>query len=169
MTKKAFLRALRKSLKELPPEDKNKSIEYYGEMIDDRIEEGVAEEEAVAALGTVEKICAEIAGVPVQSSSAAEGKRGNGWKRAGRIVLTVLCIFGAFFAIILAASILLGLGGGGLISLVVGVIFLFAGEGLAGVATLAEGFVAIGLAIFAFYAFNRIEKICLKIFKKKGE
>ena len=60
MKKNEFLVALAVKLKNFPEEDVQKSLEYYGEMIDERIEDGMAEEEAVAAVGTVEEIAAEI-------------------------------------------------------------------------------------------------------------
>ena len=60
MDKQAFLQALRAKLAGLPQEDVERSIEFYGEMIDDRVEEGTSEEEAVRSLGTIEEIAAKI-------------------------------------------------------------------------------------------------------------
>ena len=40
MTKKEFLDELKKGLLGIPEEDINRSIEFYSEMIDDRIEDG---------------------------------------------------------------------------------------------------------------------------------
>ena len=60
MTKNEFLSELKKALEGLPEEDIEKSLEYYSEMIDDRIEDGLSEEEAVADLGSIEDIRAQI-------------------------------------------------------------------------------------------------------------
>ena len=60
MTKTEFLTELKKALEGLPEEDIEKSLEYYSEMIDDRIEDGLTEEEAVADLGSIEDIRAQI-------------------------------------------------------------------------------------------------------------
>ena len=60
MTKNEFLTELRVALAGLPEEDVEKSIEYYSEMIDDLIEDGLSEEEAVADLGSIEDIRAQI-------------------------------------------------------------------------------------------------------------
>ena len=60
MNKPEFLEALEKRLSGLPLEDIEKSKEYYSEMIDDRVEEGLSEEEAVEALGDIESIVSEI-------------------------------------------------------------------------------------------------------------
>ena len=43
MTKQEFLRELWNRLTELPQEDVEKSLDYYSEMIDDRVEDGLTE------------------------------------------------------------------------------------------------------------------------------
>ncbi|MBR6725619.1 MAG: DUF1700 domain-containing protein, partial [Clostridia bacterium] len=60
MNKEQFLIELAAALAGLPEEDIEKSLEYYSEMIDDRTEDGLSEEEAVAALGTIAEIRAQI-------------------------------------------------------------------------------------------------------------
>ena len=62
MNKSEFLSALGALLSELPKADAQRSLEFYGEMIDDRTEDGLTEEEAVAAIGTPEEIAAQIRG-----------------------------------------------------------------------------------------------------------
>lgn len=67
MNKKQFLEAIRNRIKGLPENDIDKSLDYYSEMIDDRVEDGMTEEEAVAALGTVDEIVAQILNdIPLQ-------------------------------------------------------------------------------------------------------
>ena len=48
MTKKEFLSSLRSKLQGLPPSDIDERISFYSEMIDDRMDEGKSEEEAVS-------------------------------------------------------------------------------------------------------------------------
>ncbi len=60
MTKQEFSDALRKALTNLPPEDLERSIDFYQEMIDDRMEDGIPEEEAVAAIGSVAEVSKQI-------------------------------------------------------------------------------------------------------------
>jgi uncharacterized membrane protein len=60
MTKQEFLTNLQLSISVLPKEDVVKYIEYYSEMIDDRIEEGVLEEDAVNAIGSYNIIAEQI-------------------------------------------------------------------------------------------------------------
>ena len=54
MNKSEFLAALSGALAGIPGTEN--AAAYYGEMIDDRVEEGMSEEEAVAGLDTVETI-----------------------------------------------------------------------------------------------------------------
>lgn len=60
MKKEEFLEALRQCLSGLPREDVERSLDFYGEAIADRMESGVGEEEAVLALGSPEEIAKEI-------------------------------------------------------------------------------------------------------------
>ena len=60
MDKQDFLTQLRKALSDLPREDIAEHLTFYSEMIDDRIEEGLSEAEAVSAMGPVEQIAMQI-------------------------------------------------------------------------------------------------------------
>ena len=60
MTKAEFLAELRAAISGLPEADIEKSLDFYSEMIDDRVEDGLPEEEAVAALGSIEEIKTQI-------------------------------------------------------------------------------------------------------------
>lgn len=60
MNKTEFTEALRRALGKLPSYEVEQSIAFYAEMIDDRMEDGMTEAEAVAALGPVEAIAAQI-------------------------------------------------------------------------------------------------------------
>jgi uncharacterized membrane protein len=50
MTRVQFILELTDRLKKLPKADREKAVQYYLELIDDRIDDGMPEEEAVAAL-----------------------------------------------------------------------------------------------------------------------
>ncbi len=60
MTKKEFLCELKKGLTGLPKKDVEERLAFYGEMIDDRMEEGASESEAVAGIGDVDKVVSQI-------------------------------------------------------------------------------------------------------------
>ena len=60
MSKQEFLSRLLQALSGLPEDDVAERIAFYSESIDDRIEEGMSEEEAVACVGSVEEIRAQV-------------------------------------------------------------------------------------------------------------
>lgn len=60
VNKMQFLHAVREKTSDLPLHETNRLLEYYNEMIDEAMEDGLDEEEAVARLGSWEDICAQI-------------------------------------------------------------------------------------------------------------
>ena len=50
MNKQEYLSAIRVRIPKMPTEDMERFIAYYSEMIDDRMEDGMTEEEAVAMM-----------------------------------------------------------------------------------------------------------------------
>ena len=60
MDRQAFLTALEAQLRRLPEQERQQSLRYYEEMIEDRMEEGMDEQAAVAAMGDVAEIAQEV-------------------------------------------------------------------------------------------------------------
>lgn len=60
MSKFDFINLLIDRLNGLPPQDIQNYVDYYSEMIDDRIEDGMSEADAVAALGPIDDIALQI-------------------------------------------------------------------------------------------------------------
>lgn len=60
MNKQDFLNVLGERLASLPKNEVDKSIAYYNEMIDDRVEDGMTEEEAINALGNIRIVAESI-------------------------------------------------------------------------------------------------------------
>ncbi len=84
MNKEQFQLALYDALRGLPLDDVERSIAYYREMIDERVEDGMSEEEAVAALGSVDDIATQIAAEasappPGAGSFSEERKKAPAW------------------------------------------------------------------------------------------
>ena len=72
MTKQEFLLQLNRALAGLPQEEIEERLTFYSEMIDDRMEEGVNEEDAVSMVGDVDKIVEEIISLTPISKIAKE-------------------------------------------------------------------------------------------------
>ena len=56
MTKEAFLNGLKKGLKGLPNNDIEEHIAFYDEMIEDKKEDGISEEEAILQIGSINDV-----------------------------------------------------------------------------------------------------------------
>lgn len=60
MNKEIFSKQLRKRLSALPQKDLEERINFYLEMIDERMAEGLSEEDAISALGSIDEIAKQI-------------------------------------------------------------------------------------------------------------
>ena len=108
MTKDEFLWELDARLDALPVDEREKSLDYYKEIIDDMTENGCTEEEAVAQLGQIEKIAEEILlDAPLTTLMLAKA-RSKHTMQAWEIVLLVigavvwLPLLIAFFGVVLS-------------------------------------------------------------------
>lgn len=105
MKRVEFLKELKARLWALPEADIQCSLDYYSEMIDDRMEDGLTEDEAVAAIGNLEEIVQQILGEtprpPVVVEPAKKAKPG---KDNTKLWLILLLILGSPVWIPLAAS-----------------------------------------------------------------
>ncbi len=92
MNKAQFCSALRRQLQQLPADAVEEYIENFCELIQDRMEEGLSEEEAVATLAPPEKIAEDILLETPISTLVRTKIRGRGAARmgAGTIVLLIL-------------------------------------------------------------------------------
>lgn len=95
MNKNEFLLALRSGLSALPQNEIEKSVNYYSEILDDRIEDGLSEDEAVKAVGSVDEIVSQI--LPEEApdrtftAPAAESKpKSTRHLTASQIILLIL-------------------------------------------------------------------------------
>lgn len=60
MNKQEYLERLRAALAQMPPEELERQIAYYDELISDMCEDGMSEAEATARLGDPETVAAEL-------------------------------------------------------------------------------------------------------------
>lgn len=183
MKKKEFLAKLKARLRKLPREERKERLGFYGEMIDDRMEEGVSEEEAVAGVGTIDEIVSQIMaeepGRPVKEKIKPKGKMGAGiilllilgsplWLT---LLLCVLAVVLSFYAVILSVifavwaaeiSLLAGSVGGIAASIIVAV----QGNILTGAAAFGASIFCAGLSIFLFFVCKNVSKGVFLVTKK---
>ncbi len=184
MTRLEFLEALKSGLKGLPQEDIEERVSFYREMIDDRIEDGISEQEAISEIGTVENVISQIvADIPI--TKIVKQKISSKSKlRAWEIVLLILgspiwlSLLIAFLAVVFALyvsiwSVIVSLWAafGSLIacgvgSIIGGVVLSFTGNALSGLLVIGAGLVCTGLSILFFYGCNAVTKGILMLTKK---
>ena len=105
MKKQEFLNELRERLNGLPPSDIDDRISFYEEMINDRMDDGKCEEEAVADIGTVDDIVNEIVRDTPLVKLVKEKIKPKRKLKAWEIVLLILG-FPLWFPLVLTALIL---------------------------------------------------------------
>lgn len=184
MNKIEFLTVLRERLQGLPEEDINKSIDFYCEMIDDRVEDGMSEEEAVEALGNIEEIISQIlseVSLPKLVKEKVKPKRAlKAWEIVllvlgaplwipllAAVILTVLAIYLSVWTVIISLyAVDLSIAVSGLACIGVAVALLFDGQFVPAGVVFGTGLVCMGLAILLLFAFNLVTKGILWVSKK---
>ncbi len=106
MNKEEFLSELRSGLSGLPSDEIDGRVSFYGEMIDDRMEEGLTEEEAIAAIGPVENVVNEIVAETPLTKIVKEKIKPKRQLRAWEIILIVLG-FPLWFPLSIVAFVLI--------------------------------------------------------------
>lgn len=184
MNKQDFLIALRKGLSGLPQDEIEERLTFYGEMIDDRIEEGLSEEDAVSAVGSAEEIVnhavEDIPLVKIAKERIKPKRRLKAWEivllllgspiwlslsiAAAAVILSVyitvwaviICLWAIFasFAVCAAGSI------------PACIVFIIGKNQISGAVMLLGGIVCAGLSIFMFFGCKAVTKGILILTKK---
>lgn len=184
MTKQEFLARLRKGLSGLPQNDIEERLTFYGELLEDRMEEGLSEEEAVAAIGDAEEIAAQaIADTPF-AKIAKERIRPKRRLKAWEIALLALgspiwlslgiaaaavafALYASLWAVIVSLwAVFAALAACLVACIVTGFRFIAEGSGASGIAAIAAGIVCAGLSIFMFFGCKEATKGVLKLTRK---
>ena len=184
MDKQTFLAQLREGLSGFPQGEIAERLSFYHEMIDDRMEEGLSEAEAVSQIGTVESIIAQFLTDTSLTKILKERVKPKRQMKAWEIVLLILgspiwlSLLIAAFAVIFALYIVLwsviialwaiwaslvGCGLGGIISAIV---FITQGYLPSGFAMLGAGFICAGLSVFVFFGCKAATRGILLLTKK---
>ena len=184
MTKQDFLTRLEKSLSGLPREDIEERLTFYAEMIDDRIEEGLGEEKAVAGIGSVEDIVSQIVEETPISRLVKERVKPAKRMRAWEILLLVLgspiwlslliallavvfSVYVSIWAVVVSLwAVEISLIASAFACAAAGILCLFRGSFWQGVAVFGAGCVCAGLAIILYSLCKSVSKGCWTIGKK---
>ena len=169
MTKKEFLELLQKSLKGLSQADIDERLNFYGEIIDDKVEDGLTEEQAVAELGDIDKIALQIIEQVPLAKIVKEKLRPKRKLAVWEIVLLVIgspvwgaliisalavifSIYASLWALVVSAwAVFVSFAVCPIAGVIAGFVFIFTNSGATGVATIGASIVCIGLAVFTFF------------------
>lgn len=182
MTLNEFLRELENGIMQLDESERNSRLGYYAEMIQDRVEDGMSEAEAVASIGDPDELARTILAeqplpaVVKQRIHKEKEKRGGAWK-------TVLLIIGAplwfplllaFAAVVLAIdvvlialvivlfAVVLSFAVAAIAALIGGIYFIFKDPPIA-IAGFAASLILAGLTILVFVGAKAAAKGIFKL------
>jgi len=189
MTKREFLTKLEEGLRFLPTAERQERLTFYSEMIDDRMEEGLSEEEAVGAIGDFESILSQSMPDSLPTTPASEADRTVTAKSKTNPLTILLLILGAplwlslliaFFSIVLSLfavlwsivvslyAVFASLVGCAAGLTLAGVIFLCLDKGPSGIAVMAVGLISAGLSVFFFVLCKAATKGAWMLCKKSA-
>lgn len=184
MLKQEFLAQLRNGLAGLPRTDREECLTFYSEMIDDRIEEGIPEEEAVKAAGTVEEIVAlTVADIPllkIAKDRIKPKRQMETWEilllvlgsplwlsLALATAAVVLSLYVSVWAVMISLwAVFVSLVGCLIAFLSAGIFLLCRGGILPGAALIGAAMVSAGLSIFGFFGCRAATKGIVALTKK---
>ncbi|MBO4468618.1 MAG: DUF1700 domain-containing protein [Clostridia bacterium] len=184
MTKQLFLDGLKEKHSGLPKEDLAERLSFYGEMIDDLIEEGNTEEQAIQKIGTPDEVSSRILEEYPLSKIVKERIKPKRRLKTWEIVLIVLgspvwlpLIISAFAVIlfvyisiwaiiVLLWAVFVSIVASSAASIFAGIFFIATGHSLAGIATVGAGLFLAGLSIFTFFGCRAAVKGILCLTKK---
>ena len=170
MRKQEFIYQLWKKLSDLPKEEVEERLSFYGEMIDDRMEDGLSEEEAVAAIGSADEIASLIIEEIPLNKIVRERIKPKRRLRAWEIVLLVLgapiwipmlvvvplSVTVSLYAVLWSAvvalwAVFVALVASAAVGLICGVGFSFVNSPAVGISLIGVSLICAGLSVFIFF------------------
>ena len=184
MNKKEFLSELQKALSGLPQDSIADRLNFYAEMIDDRMEDGLSEADAVRSLGTVENIARQV----LEDLPLASIVRGRvaGRKKPGAGTVLLLCLGAPLWLPLLIAAaaavislylslwsivvalwaVFAALAGTAFGGIAGGGVLLVLGHAPTGIALIGAALVCAGLSVFAFYGCKAATRGVIRLFTR---
>lgn len=183
MTRAEFLNKLKNRLQAFEGAEIENWLNYYSEIIDDRMEDGQSEEEAVNSLGNIDAIIDEIlqqTPITKLAKTKLNRKTLRGWEIVFLIlgfplwfpllisaVAVILSVFVSFWSVIISlwavcASVVACAFSG----IVVGIGFILTGNLLSGIALIGAGITLSGLSILLFFGCKAVTDGTIWLTKK---
>ncbi len=184
MSKQEFLAELEARLFGLPQDDIWDRLTFYSEIIDDRMEEGLSEEDAVSEIGSVDEIVVQIVAEVPLTKIVKEKIKPKRALKAWEIVLLALSspiwipLLIAAFAVIFSAYIVVwsflvslwaievSAAACSLAGIFDAFVFLIRGNVTVGIAMLGAGAFFAGMSILLFFGCKQATQYILHLTKK---
>ena len=168
MNRAEYLDEIKSKLLGLSESDIDKALEFYKEALDDRMEDGLSEEQAINAVGTADEVADQIlmdTPLPKLVSATVKPKRAmRAWEivllilgaplwiplviTVFALALTVVCVI--FSLIIAVVAIVFAFIVGGLAALIAGLVGFIAGDGIVALAKFGTALIMIGAGALLF-------------------
>lgn len=184
MNKQEFLTQLCNGLSGLPKEDIEERLNFFSEMIDDRMEEGLSEEEAVKLAGSVDEIVAQtVAEIPlakIAKERISPKRQLRVWELvliivgspiwlslAIAVIAVIFSVYVSLWAVIISLwSVFVALAVSALACILSSAITFFIGNVFTSLGLISAGLICAGLSIFMFFGCKAISKCILQLTKK---
>ncbi len=184
MRKQEFLAELEAGLFGLPQDDIVDRLTFYSEIIDDRMEEGLSEEEAVSEIGSVDEIVSQIVAEVPFTKIIKEKVKPKRPLKAGETVLlalgspiwipllfTAFALFLSAYAVVWAMivslwALVVSVAACSLTGILAAFAFLISGNAVIGIAMLGAGAFFAGLSILLFFGCKQATQCILYLTKK---
>lgn len=180
MTKQEFVSRLRQGLWDLPKSEIDERLTFYIEMIDDYIENGSSEEDAVAEIGSVDEIIKQIR---LETAPQINKNREKRFKTSTIVLLAVssplwvsllIAAIAAIFSVYVSVwacvvslwACFVSCAACAPAGVVLGFAYIFSGNVLTGVAALGLSAFSAGLAIFLFFGCKELTRLTILLGKK---
>ena len=170
MNKEQFTNALRERLSALPKQEVEERIDFFCEMIDDRVEDGLTEEMAIKDIGSVDEIALQIADeipLPKIISNKIKGTRKRkaweivllavGFPIWGALLISALAVIFSLYASLWAIvaslwSCDIAFALSAPLGVVVGITSMLSGDMSNAFVLIGAGITLAGISIFFFFA-----------------
>ena len=177
MNKVEFINALQEKLSNIPLKEVEERISFYSEMIDDKIEDGISEEDAVNQIGSVDEVINQILKeIPLsiivnEKRKTIKSKQLKAWEivllaLGSPIWISLLIAFLAILlsiyvslwsVVILVCAMFVSFIGCSIIGLIAGLIFCLSQQVNYGLMLVGASLILAGLSIFMFF----LSKLCI--------
>jgi len=180
MNKVQFLRSLRELLAQLPEAEINKHTQYYSEIIEDMMEDGLTEQDAIASIGDINEIAASILmDYPIKTLVKTRSTPKGGWTAAAivfaiigspiwiPILIAILSVILAIYIVIWAVVIslfacVIAIAATLAAAIVVGAKLLIVTPAV-GLLMIGTGLTGLAINVFLFWLVIAAAKGCVKL------